>query len=61
MGCGPQPKVPSLIKAESPIGVLKVVILNVSFPKDATLTAPSLKIRISNQQFATKTIPMLQK
>ena len=61
MGCGPQPKVPSLIRADSLIGVLKVTVIDAQFPQEAELKDPSLKIRVSNQQFATKSLGVNQK
>jgi hypothetical protein len=56
MGCGPQAKVPSLTRADTLIGVLKVTVIDAHFPKDAELKDPSIKIRVSNQQFATKSL-----
>jgi hypothetical protein len=61
MGCGPQAKVPSLVRADSLIGVLKVTVVDAQFPQEAELKEPSLKIRVSNQQFATKSLSANQK
>lgn len=61
MGCAPQAKVPSLQRADTLIGILKVTVLDAQFPKEAELKDPSIKIRVSNQQFATKSLGMLQK
>jgi predicted DNA-binding protein (MmcQ/YjbR family) len=33
MGCGPQAKTPSLQRADTLIGILKVTVLDAQFPK----------------------------
>ena len=49
MGCGSQYKRPELIRADTLIGHLKVVILEANFPTDTQLNVPFIKIRLSNQ------------
>ncbi len=61
MGCGPQVKAASLIRADSLVGVLRVTVVEAHFPPEAELKDPSVKIRVSNQQFVTKSLGVLQK
>lgn len=61
MGCGPQAKAPTLQRADTLIGILKVVVLDATFPPDSELTHPNIKLRVSNQQFATSDLSQLQK
>lgn len=52
---------PSLTRADTLIGVLRVTVVEAHFPPEAVLTDPSVKIRVSNQQFTTKSLGVVQK
>jgi hypothetical protein len=57
MGCGPAPKSAPLQFTDSLIGILKVTIVDAVFPPEPVVENPIVKIRISNQQFATNPLP----
>lgn len=49
MGCGPQPKPAALKKADTLVGVLKVIVKGYNFPTEAEVKNPTIKLRVSNQ------------
>jgi len=52
MGCSPQKQAPKLSWANTPIGQLKVTVVDAFFP--AKIYQPSLKLRVTNQYYTSK-------
>ena len=57
MGCAPQKKTPSLTYAHSPVGELKVSVLETYLPPDANIAKPFIKFRVTNQAVTQKVAP----
>ena len=59
MGCGPQKKPTApLVWTQSPIGLLKVTVLDTSLPAEPKLANPFTRIRVTNQFFTRKVAPV---
>jgi len=59
MGCAPLKKQAPFVRKESPVGLLRITIIGVHIHEDIKIKDPNLRLRVSNQYFITKNVPLI--